>query len=199
MPDITQYATVEEVKALMDDPWTHDLALSLALPAAQEAVDAWCRRTFTVTTATRVFSYTNPSLLRLPKELISLTSVISGQGEHTSVYLVGGPPYSVIYSGAGEPFTYSGSAGTITVTGVWGYKPQVPALVKLATIQWALYFYQELLQKGFQSITQNAVTATLFQNNKEPPAAIQNFLRGLRRVRIESISDQPFYYATTQF
>jgi len=200
MTDITQYATLEEVKAIMDDPWTQDAALALALPAAQDAVDAWCRRTFTVRTATRVYSYNQPGILRLGKELVTLTSVTSGRGEHASVYLVGDAPHSVIYAGTNEPFTFDTvPEGAITVTGEWGYKAAVPPLVKMATIQWTLYMYQELLQKGFQQVTQNALTATVAQSDKEPPATVQTLLRGLRRVRIESISDRPFFNAKTQF
>lgn len=200
MTDVSVYATTEEVKAILDDPWISTPALELVIPAAQEAVDAWCRRTFTITTETRALSYTSPSEVRLSKELISLSSVVSGRGEHANVFLASGPPYSVIYAGSGEPFTYENSpAGAIQVTGTWGYKAAVPARVKMATIQWSLYMYQELIQKGFQSVTQSALTATVAQSDKEPPATVQTLLRGLRRVRIESTSDRPFFNAATQF
>lgn len=184
------YCTVSEVSALAQNQALNDVALTLLLEPVSQAVDRYCRRTFAAKEGSRFYPENGENTLRLDAELCSLTEIEFADGDTVDAAGVvlepqSGPPYQWLrLRNRSERFGYAGSGSEVIVSGVWGYAPTVPAVVKLATILWVLELYNTSDVMGFAGVSGGAGGYTLEKALAEPPARVQAL--GLpRRVRVE--------------
>ena len=189
------YCTGSEVKAFGRDATLDDSVLLLLIDSIGEAVDRWCRRSFTTTMGEVAFDYQDAKTVRLDRDLVSLTSIATNAGQTflpAAVLLEprSGPPYRWLTLLANsDQFSYSDTKlGAIVVNGTWGYKATVPNTVKLATIKWVLAEYNKADVQGFGTIGAAGMNVGMaFADKPEPPLEVQELLNTYRRRRIEAV------------
>jgi hypothetical protein len=157
------YATLESLKTyrgiaaatVTDDDLLRDL-----LERASRAIDMYTARTFVGVTATRYYERGSLSdsgfILRLDKDLISVTTLTNGDSAGTAIpnteyWLTDaeggrnyGPPYQAIRLKIDS--TYSWEFDTdywVSVAGVWGYSLEPPDDITHWTIRLAAYYYAQ--------------------------------------------------------
>jgi hypothetical protein len=177
------------------DPDMNHAMLVLLIDPISEAVDRWCRRSFTPVTAAVAFDYQDAKTLRLHRDLISLTSITTNAGQTFQAGAVlleprSGPPYRWLsLFNSSDQFLYSATPiNAISVNGVWGYKATVPGAVKLATIKWVLAEYNKADVQGYGTISAAGMNVGMsFADKADPPLEVQELLNSYRRRRVEAV------------
>lgn len=107
-------------------------AVEAAASGATAEVETRCRRTFVPPAApeTKTLDGHGGFLLRVP-DLVRLDAVTVDGTLHpeATAHPVGGPPYGWIATGTRFP----AGRGNVTVTGLWGFRPEVPPDIVRAT------------------------------------------------------------------
>lgn len=193
---VSNYCTVEEVRAFVRDPDINVTVLGMLVGPISRAVDRYCRRFFYSLTGSESYDREDGYALRLRSDLVSITEVedTSGQtwdGDDFFYEPLEGPPYSriSIKQSVGTAFGYSDTTKrAITITGTWGYA-SVPDEIKLATILWIADFYQRSDVAGLKSISSDAVSATMREASEpgDPPDDCLLFLNPRRKIRVKGL------------
>lgn len=187
------YATTEEIKAFAQNPDMTDNVLYLLIGPVSEAIDAWCRRSFAPVTRSVALNYQASTLLRVEREIVSVTEITTNAGQtFTDADVVleptSGPPYRWIRMKGGRSLQYvDDPLGAITVTGVWGYGLTVPARVQLACMTWVAKLYTLSDVQGVENVQGAGSRASFVTLPAEPPDDIKALLRGLQAVRVERL------------
>jgi hypothetical protein len=189
------YCTASEVKAFGRDATLDDAVLLLLIDSISEAVDRWCRRSFSTTIGAAAFDYQEAKTVRLDRDLVSLTDITTNAGQTflPAVVLLeprSGPPYRwLTLLNSSDQLEYSNTKiSAVVVNGVWGYKAVVPNAVKLATIKWVLAEYNKADVQGFGTIGAAGMNVGMaFASSAEPPMEAQELLNSFRRRRIEAV------------
>jgi len=149
------YATLTELKSLLGI--SHDnqnVALEIALDAAQAMIDKHCQRTFTLgTSETRLYRPSGTRLV-LIDDLVTLSSLKTGTGGSFTTtwsasdyqlepYAHATPtrPYDAIRAVTTNYFPFAYEEYTVSVTGTFGWA-SVPAPIKQGTLILASRFYK---------------------------------------------------------
>ncbi len=145
--DIDQLKEYANIKAVQTND---DALLERLLDVATAEINRVCRRSFSATTATRVYgadSYTRlrGQVLFLDTELLTITELTNGQGTviPSDGYWLeprNEPPYSMIRLKSSYYWLVDVDQD-ITVEGTWGYSATPPADIVQACLELAKYLY----------------------------------------------------------
>ncbi len=137
------YAPVTELRTYLGISGTADDALLASLlERATAAVEAYTRRRFVATAATRLYDRESveATTLHLDMPLLDVTRIAIDGVEHDvhSCILLprNGPRYDAI-------MRHAGWGSVIAITGRWGWSETPPADIVHATVRWAAYMYRQ--------------------------------------------------------
>lgn len=141
---LKEYANIKAVQT------TDDALLERLLGVSTAEIDRVCRRSFTATTATRVYGADASHRLRgqtlyLDSELLTITTLTNGQGTviPASGYWLeprNEPPYSIIRLKSSYYWLIDIDQ-EITVAGTWGFSATPAADIIQACLELAKYLY----------------------------------------------------------
>ncbi len=170
-------ATALNISGSQDNTWLTSLATSAsawvdahcAVPAGGFAVAADSTRRFDVCAL-------EDGDLRLDMPLVSLTSLINGDGtavDTATVRLlpVNGSHYWAIQMLATGPGWQWVQDGLFSVTGKWGWSATVPTPVKEATIMLAAWLYKRY-QAGLQDAANNVEIGQMMYSERMPKQVV---------------------------
>lgn len=149
---MTDYCTVADVKALAGAQGADDDALIADLiTRASAMVDSYTRRVFAAVTATRYFTPgedTKGQLLYLDAELLSVTALTDGESAVPSdgytLYPLNASPTNRIQLKSAYSWQYTDDpAGSVAVSGTWGYSATPPADIVQGAARLALWLYRQ--------------------------------------------------------
>lgn len=190
--ELTPYATLKEVKALAgipEDDTDQDALIHALLLTATDYLERRTGRWFVGARLAVVHDWQESRRLKLHHDLLSVTSVVNGDGTTMSnanflYYPLGGPPYGsiLLVRTAAESFTYTnGPEQAITVTGLWGYSEVPPALIVTACETLVVQALNELRDAGLASVNTDFARRS-FDRADHP--IVSRAVSAFRRVRI---------------
>jgi len=189
------YTTWAAVKAYLDIAGTGDDALGATLVSrASAAIDAYCRRRFAAVTATRVFDAPAGETLFLDDDLLSIISLINGDGAALSVsdYVLlpaNVSPKSMIRLRRTASTMWLGNATTgyeqaISVTGLWGFAAAPPDDIVQAAVRWGAWLYRQ--RDGAFGQTARPEIGVI-ETPLALPVDVERLLRPYRRWRVGAV------------
>lgn len=190
--ELTPYATFKEVKALAgipSDDIDQDALINALLLTATDYLERRTGRWFVGATLAVVHDWQETRRLKLNYDLLSVTSVVNGDGTTMSnanflYYPLGGPPYGsiLLVRTAAESFTYmDGPEQAITVTGLWGYSETPPPLIITACQTLVVQALNELRDAGLREV-ETEFARRSFDRADHP--IVSRAIAAFRRVRI---------------
>lgn len=188
------FATVDELKAHLDlvtAGEVNDALLGVILNGTANAVQQYTRRKFvpeqidTEPMVAKTFSTRGKGVIDLPDLRTPGTVTLNSAALNTDEYVLmgnDGEPYIWLDLGRawGYQHAYLAQPNDLTITGRWGFL-QVPAEVKLATLQWAARVYRERDAAFADTVTgPEGATFSYFRN---VPGFVKQMLDPYRRPR----------------
>lgn len=194
---MTDYCTVAEVKEYAQDQEMNDGLIIRLIPSISRMIDRFCRRSFAATAATEVYDWPETGVIRLRKDLISVTAVTTNAGQTFTANQVrlrpqGGPPYFTLQlkSELGYTFSYGTTPyDAVEIAGSWGYRATVPDEIRLAAKIWVTETYVRSDARGLDKVGGGAIEASLTKLTDKPPADVEFLLKHFRKVLILSTGE----------
>jgi septum formation topological specificity factor MinE len=194
------YCTVEDVLTLLQadaGAVSYDL-LNILVEEASRSIDKYCRRSFEVIAAERLYDWPSDGVLRFRQDLLSVVSITTNadqEYDHTEVHLKpqGGPPFLSLVPIYSKPFRYSGTpVDAIRVTGQWGYAESVPEPVRVAAMLWVADAYARSDVPAMSSVTSGEIKSVMLPELDKPPLQAQARLnRYVRRTILSAEIGSP--------
>lgn len=189
------YCTVDDVLMMAADPDMNPVRVSMLIRTAAGVIDRYCRRTFTLSTGAKTVDFDSSDEIKLPAEMVELDSITTNAGQTFTISdcvlePASGPPYNkiVMKSEVGKLLTYSGTdRAAITISGTWGYKPEVPAEIKYAAIALVIDGYNRSDLRGLDGVSGPGIRANVSKLDGTLPPDLLPYLNPYKRIRVEAL------------